>query len=207
MAKNATWRGSAKTWRERITNWIGRSKPEDLLSVDIFFDLRGVHGDAALANGLRTHAFDLAKGQMAFIKLLVESAGTVELGLNFFGGFRTDKGRIELKKAGLFGIVTAARALAIRHHILERSTPERLAAVSALGIGGEHDLQGLVDAIGVFLDLVLAQQLDDVENGVATSNGVAVKRLSARERQRLRAALEQVAQLDWLTRDLLFTAP
>lgn len=72
--------------------------------------------------------------------------------------------------------------------------------------GGEHDLQALVDASGVFLDLILAQQLDDVEHGLAPSNAVAVKRLSRRERERLRAALEQVAQLDWLTRDLLFTA-
>lgn len=206
MAKNAPWRGSAKTWRDRVASWITRSKPEDLLCVDIFFDLRGVHGDTALANGLRAHAFDLAKGQMAFIKLLVESAGAVELGLNFFGGFRTDKGRIELKRLGLFGIVTAARALAIRFHILARATPDRLVAVGGLGIGGEHDLQGLVDASGVFPDLVLAQQLDDVEHGLAPSNAVAVKRLSRRERERLRAALEQVAQLDWLTRDLLFTA-
>ncbi|MGA8157634.1 MAG: DUF294 nucleotidyltransferase-like domain-containing protein [Rhodoplanes sp.] len=206
MAKNAAWRGSTKTWRARVASWITRSNSDDLLSVDIFFDLRGVHGDTALANGLRDHAFDLTKGQMAFIKLLVESAGGIELGLNFFGGFRTNKGRIDLKKLGLFGIVTAARALAIRYHILAHSTPERLAAVSGLGIGGEHDLQGLVDAGSVFLDLILAQQLDDIEHGVPASNAVAIKRLSARERQRLRSALEQVAQLDWLTRDLLFSA-
>ncbi len=206
MAKNAPWRGSEKTWRERIGSWIRRSKPEDLLCVDIFFDLRGVHGETSLANGLREHAFDLAKGEMAFIKLLVDSAGTMELGLNFFGGFRTDKGRVDLKKAGLFGIVTAARALAIRYHILERSTPERLAEVTTLGIGGLHDLQGLIDALGVFLDLVLAQQLDDKDNGLAVSNAVAIKRLSAHERQRLRSGLESVAQLDWLTRDLLFSA-
>lgn len=72
--------------------------------------------------------------------------------------------------------------------------------------GGEHDLQGLVDASGVSLDLILAQQIEDVEHGLAPSNAVAIKRLSGRERQRLRAALEQVAQLEWLTRDLLFTA-
>jgi hypothetical protein len=41
---------------------------------------------------------------------------------------------------------------------------------------------------------------------VPASNAVTIKRLSARERRQLRSALEQVAQLDWLTRDLLFTA-
>ena len=46
MAKNPRWRGSLATWRARVAHWISRSNPQDLLSVDIFFDLRGVHGDS-----------------------------------------------------------------------------------------------------------------------------------------------------------------
>ncbi|MEZ5786761.1 MAG: DUF294 nucleotidyltransferase-like domain-containing protein [Xanthobacteraceae bacterium] len=205
MAKNAAWRGSTETWRARISGWIWRSQPEDLLSVDIFFDLRGVYGDVALAGRLRELAFDLANGAMSFCKLLVEAPGPIEPGLNLFGRFRTKQGRIDLKKTGLFGIVSAARALAIRYHILQRSTSERLAAVSHLGIGGAHDLQGFIDALGVFLDLILAQQLADLEQGLAPSHAVAVKSISGYERLRLRAALEQVAQLEWFTRDLLFS--
>jgi DNA polymerase-3 subunit epsilon/CBS domain-containing protein len=192
------------TWRERVADWIRRSNPQDLLSVDIFFDLRGVHGDAALANSLREDALDAAKGEAAFAKLLVESAGSVEPGLTFMRGFRTDKGRINLKKTGLFGIVTAARALAICHGVADRSTPGRLAGLKALGIGGERDLDALTEAQGVFLDLILAQQIDDVEHGIPATSSVAVKRLSQRERERLRTALKSVEQLDALTRDLLF---
>ena len=127
MAKNAAWRGSLTTWRERVRHWIGRSNPQDLLSVDIFFDLRGVHGDASLANALWREAFDRAAGEAAFAKLLAETAGAVAPALNWFGRFKTDKGRIDLKKAGLFGIVSTARALAIRHHVVERATSARLA--------------------------------------------------------------------------------
>jgi DNA polymerase-3 subunit epsilon/CBS domain-containing protein len=203
MGKTPEWRGSVATWRARIAGWVRRSKPQDLLSVDIFFDLRPVYGDPTIANDLRTHAFDAAKGEMAFAKLLAESAGAVELGLGFFGGFRTQQGRIDLKRTGIFPIVTAARALAIRHHVVERSTPERLASMRNLGIGGQHDLQGLVDALGTCLDLVLGQQLDDLQHGTPASNAVAVKRLAQRDRERLRLALETVAQIDWLTRDLL----
>jgi DNA polymerase-3 subunit epsilon/CBS domain-containing protein len=205
MGKNAAWRGSTQTWHERIASWIRRSKPEDLLSVDIFFDLRGVYGETALANRLRDLAFDHAKGQTDFIKLLVEAAGSLELGLNFFGGFRTERGRIDLKRTGLFGVVTAARALAIRYCLLQRSTTDRLAAVGDLGIGGSHDLQGYVDAVGVFLDLILAQQLSDLDQGLPPSNAVAIKPLTLYERQKLRGALEQVAQLEWFIRDLLFS--
>ena len=204
MARNPHWRGSVATWHARIGDWIRRSSPKDLLLVDIFFDLRGVHGDASLANRLQADAFDAANGQWAFAKLLAEPVGSIEPGLNFIGQFRTTEGRIDLKKAGLFGIVATARTLAICHHVVERSTPSRLAGIKALGLGGGHDLDALVEAQGVFLDLLLDQQIEDMEHGVPASNAVAIKRLSHRDRDRLRSALRSVAQLDHMTQDLLF---
>ena len=51
---------------------------------------------------------------------------------------------------------------------------------------------------------MLTQQIADIEHGTPPSNAVAVKRLSPRDRARLRAALEAVSHLDDLTRDLLF---
>lgn len=204
MARNPQWRGSLSTWQARVGDWIQRSNARDLLTVDIFFDLRGVHGNADLANRLRETALDAANGQAAFAKLLVESAGMSESGLNFMGGFRTEQGRIDLKKAGLFGIVTAARALAICHHVVERSTSERLAALKGLGIGSEADLDALGEAQSVFLDLILAQQIEDIENGMRAANSVTAKTLSRRDQSRLRTSLRAVERIDELTRDLLF---
>jgi CBS domain-containing protein len=204
MAKNPQWRGSLATWRARVAGWIRHSRPQDLLSVDIFFDLDGVHGDTELASSLWRHAFDAARGEIGFAKLLAESAPPVEPGFTVFRAFNTVDGRIDLKKAGLFGIVTLARVLAIRHHVVERSTARRLEALAALGFGGAQDLAGLADAQAVFLDLILAQQIEDMASGVPPTNKVAVKRLSRRDRDRLRAALEQVRNLDELVRDLLF---
>lgn len=204
MAKNAAWRGSMATWRTRIAGWIVHSNPADLLSVDIFFDLVGVHGDAALANDLWRAAFDAAADNASFAKLLAEAAGEVEPGLNIWGGLRTENGRIDLKKAGLFGIVTSARVLAIRYHLLERSTPARLAAIAALGRGGGPDIDALAHAQGEFLDLILAQQLADIQAGLPPSNKVTVKRLSREQRTQLHDSLSAVRHLDALTRDLLF---
>ena len=204
MAKNPQWRGSLATWRARIDDWIRRSSAQDLLSVDIFFDMRPVHGDGRLCTTLWRDAFDAAANEVAFAKLLAEAAGSVESGLGFFGRFKTSGGRIDLKKTGLFGIVTAARVLAIRHHVVERSTPARLAGIEALGLGAKSDLDALIEAQETMLDLVLTQQIEDIEHGTPPSNAVAVKRLSPRDRARLRAALEAVSHLDDLTRDLLF---
>jgi len=204
MAKNAAWRGSLSTWQTRVDDWVVRSNPRDLLSVDIFFDLWAVHGNVDLANRLRENALDAAKGQAAFAKLLVESAGKFETGLTFMRGFRTENGRINLKKTGLFAIVTAVRALAICHHVVQRSTSGRLGSLKGLVIGGEADLDALVEAQSVFLDLILAQQIEDVEHGTPASNTVAIKRLSERDQIRLRTSLRAVEQIDEFTRDLLF---
>lgn len=204
MARNAAWRGSRATWSGRVAGWITRSNPADLLSVDIFFDLVGVHGDVLLANELWRAAFAAARGNAAFAKLLAEAAGDVESGFTMFGGFRTENGRIDLKKAGLFGIVTTARVLAIRHHLLERSTPARLSAVAALGRGDGPDLDALAHAHGEFLGLILGQQLADMRDGLPPGNKVAVKPLSREQRAQLRESLGAVRHLDVLMRDLLF---
>jgi DNA polymerase-3 subunit epsilon/CBS domain-containing protein len=203
MAKNAPWRGSVATWQDRIQHWIARSNPDDLLSVDIFFDLRAVCGDGGLAVAVRQHAFAAAEGQAAFAKLLVEGI-SVPRSVGFFGGIRTENGRLDLKRSGLFGVVSAARAMAIRYGVMERSTPARLAGVKALLQVSATDLDALGDAHGVFLDLILSQQIEDISGGIPPSNAIAVKRLSARDRERLRASLEAVASVDQLVRDVLF---
>jgi DNA polymerase-3 subunit epsilon/CBS domain-containing protein len=203
MASNAQWRGSLASWRRRVAHWVERSRPTDLLAVDIFFDMLGVQGDTGLAEELWREAFDTAKGHPAFAKLLVETAGVSAPGLRLLGGFRTENGRIDVKKAGLFGIVSAARALAICHHVVERSTPARLAGIRLLD-RGTRDLEGLAEAQRTFLDLLIAQQIEDMRAGIPPSNAVEVKRLPGPDRERLRAALKAVRHLDELTRDLLF---
>jgi DNA polymerase-3 subunit epsilon/CBS domain-containing protein len=203
MARNAAWRGSLATWLSRIEHWISRSRPADLLSVDIFFDLRAVHGDGALAMKIRQAAYAAADGQTAFAKLLVDAV-RIPTSLGLFGGIRTEGGRIDLKGSGLFGLVAAARAMAIRYHVMDRSTPARLAAVKALVHASESDLDALMEAHGVFLDLILAQQVEDAAHGLPPSNAIAVKRLPARAQERLRAALQAVVHVDDLARDLLF---
>jgi DNA polymerase-3 subunit epsilon/CBS domain-containing protein len=204
MAKNPQWRGSVATWRERTAHWIGRSRPDDLLAVDIFFDMLGVHGDTTMTETIWREAYDAAKGQSAFAKRLADAAGSITPGLGLFGRIRTEQGRIDVKRSGLFGVVGAARALAICHHVVERSTPARLDGVKAVRASAERDLDLLKDAHAAFIDLILAQQLQDIGRGVVPSNTVAVDRLSARDRTRLKAALESVVHLNDLVRGLLF---
>jgi DNA polymerase-3 subunit epsilon/CBS domain-containing protein len=205
MATNPAWRGSVATWKRRIGSWIGRSSPQDLLSVDIFFDMKPVHGDSSLALSLWRGAFERAHGSPEFAKLLVEaSAGHMAQGLTWFRRFKTVNGRIDLKRTGTFGVVMAARALAIRHHIVERSTFARLATLKARGVAHEVDFDRFEEALELFLKLLLQQQITDIRQGRQPGNGVAAQTLSRHEREQLREALSSVGHIGDFVRDLLF---
>ena len=146
MAKNAPWRGSLATWRKRDRPTGSRApSPQDLLSVDIFFDMRAVHGDGGLAVAVWQAPSTRPKGQVAFAKLLVEGGSDSQRSLGLFGGFRTEGGRIDLKAAGLFGIV--ARRARWRSATMWWSARRRRGCRrQGARIGGETDLDALVEA-------------------------------------------------------------
>ena len=204
MASNAQWRDSVSGWKARVDDWIRRSKPEDLLNVDIFYDMRAVHGDAGLADEIWRYAHEHGASAIPFLKLLAQQAAGFQPPLGMFGGFKTDNGRVDLKKGGLFPLVANARVLSIRHGILHRSTPDRLNGVRELDIGGGNDLERAVDAHAVLLDAMLDQQIDDIERGLPPTNAVEVAALSGPRQERLKRALNKLSNLDEMVRGLLF---
>jgi hypothetical protein len=84
MAREPAWRGSVDTWRSRVGQWLTRSAPEDLLSVDIFFDATVVSGEVPLADGLIADARARAAGAPGFLKLLAASSPSAPASLGFF---------------------------------------------------------------------------------------------------------------------------
>ena len=150
MARNPQWRGLARDLacaHRRLDRALKSGRP----AVGRYLLRSGRRAWRCVA-GQRPLALPPSmppRAMFAFAKLLAEAAGEVEPGITMLGNFRTENGRIDLKKTGLFGIVTTARVLAIRHHLLERSTPARLSAVATLGHGGDTDLDALARAHGV----------------------------------------------------------
>jgi DNA polymerase-3 subunit epsilon/CBS domain-containing protein len=144
----------------------------------------------------------MAKGQLTFLKLLAENAGPIDPPLGFFG-IKTDDGRVDLKRGGLFGLVSAARLLALRFHVAERSTRARLEGVKALKVGAERDLEAMIESHAVLLEAILGQQLIDMAAGRPPGNTVEVRRLSRAEQDRLKHALGSLKHVNEMVRDLL----
>lgn len=201
MAMNKECRHSLEGWRQRIAGWVERPEPVNLLNADIFYDFRPVHGDFALAGQLREVALEAAKSRQ-FLAMLGAELSDMGTPLGMFG-FKTEQGRVDLKKGGLLPLVSAARVMALRDGSAALDTYGRLEAAVAAGRLGRDDEVQLKDAHELLLRVVLEQQIADIRAGVAPSTRVLVARLDGLTRRRLKEALRRIADVDWTVRDSL----
>ena len=206
MASNASWRMSADDWRTTIAGWIDRSRPEDILNTDIFFDSAPVHGAWHLADTIRAEAQEIAAGSNSFLKLLAHHAADINVPIGWFGKFRLVDGRVDLKKGGIMPIFSAARVLALKFKLEERTTPERLAMAKTFMKEDAGAIDGIIDAHRILLGEILEQQLRDLQEGVPLSNSVNPKQLSASRLDSLKWAVEQVGSVPGLLGDPVILA-
>ncbi|MGI9507711.1 MAG: DUF294 nucleotidyltransferase-like domain-containing protein, partial [Geminicoccaceae bacterium] len=115
MASNAAWRKDAAHWRMTVNDWLKISSPDNILSADIFFDGRPVHGDLDLARKLMRDAREAAGRSPAFLGALARQAADIDPPIGWFGRFKTREGRVDLKKGGLMALFSSARVLAIKY--------------------------------------------------------------------------------------------
>ncbi|HRK18293.1 MAG TPA: DUF294 nucleotidyltransferase-like domain-containing protein, partial [Hyphomicrobiaceae bacterium] len=195
MAKNAEWRHSLAGWTAVIDGWVRRQNPQDLLNVDIFFDAVPVHGDMALGRAVLGAAFDRARATPDFLKMMTELARQWTSPVGLLGGFQKTDGRLDLKKFGLMPVFTAARVLALRHGVADRSTAARLHGVHARKIGAPETIGNILAAHELFMRTVLEQQIADGGAGIPLSPRVDVDRLDKTKKRDLKDGFDAVSEV------------
>jgi CBS domain-containing protein len=134
MAGNPACCLTAAEWQGRFDDWIEHGAPQDLLDASIYFDLRPVVGQAALAEPLREHIRREAARVPRFLKQMADNALTRRPPLNWRGGLDTStvEGRetLDLKLQGTAIYVEAARLFALVHGLEELGTRQRLEAAA-----------------------------------------------------------------------------
>jgi signal-transduction protein with cAMP-binding, CBS, and nucleotidyltransferase domain len=203
MSSRPSWCRSLSGWRQAIRGWVGKAAPADLLNVDIFFDFVPVYGQAALANQLQQAISGRATRRSAFLKLLARNAGSHSTGRTFFGGFRTENGRFNVKLNILLPLVETVRVMAISRGVAERGSAARIAALIE---GGDvpAEVGELAEDIHMAIRLVLRQQITDIEAGLPPTSLVDLRALGATEKNILKAVTDRVGRLDSLLQAGLF---
>jgi CBS domain-containing protein len=202
MASERNFRHNLRGWRGNIESWFARPEPEAILNADIFYDFAPVEGQFALASELRRVAAD-ARDARLFLNLMANEIGEKSGALNWFGRFKTKKGRVDLKIGGLFPIVAGGRVLALRLGSMALSSRDRWRDAFSAGIIVEEDLARLMDAHELILGLILDQQLEDLGRNRPATSHVEVRRLLDLEQDRLKEALHVVGQIDLMVKNAL----
>ncbi|MCX8099057.1 MAG: DUF294 nucleotidyltransferase-like domain-containing protein [Casimicrobiaceae bacterium] len=163
MAGNPEFAQPLQVWRERFAGWIDRGSPQALLAANIFFDLRPLWGNAALAETLRTEVLAQASSTPRFLKQLAHNALETEPPLNWLGNIaatETIEGRqvIDLKRYGIRPFVDGARVLALACAEPATNTAQRLTRLAQRGLLPEVEARTWVDAFGFLQGLRLRLQ-------------------------------------------------
>ena len=131
MASNPACCLSLHEWRERFDAWISEGDPVALLNATIFFDLRPLAGDLALAHTLSAWTVSHAADNQRFLFQMADNALRRRPPLGLLHRFSPEKsgphaGTIDLKHNAAALYVDAARVLGLACGAGASSTVERL---------------------------------------------------------------------------------
>lgn len=211
MAGEARCCLSFDEWAQAFARWIATPHPEALMSAAIFFDLRPLHGDSALAEALHRQVRAQARANRAFLRLLAEAALQARPPLGLFSRFRVDSvdgapHTLDLKAGAARVFADAARLYALSEGVHEQSTAGRLRALARSSRFAADDLPGAARAFFLIQRLRLQKQAGEGDTpSLDTANRIDPSSLADMDRMLLRHALKRARQLqtrirlDWLT--------
>lgn len=190
-----------RDWLARFTRWMEQGAPEDLLKASIYFDLRPLAGDAALAEPLRALITQRARELARFRKQLADNALRMRPALNWRGAIDAtregDAAWVDLKMGGTAIFVDAARLFALAQGVAATGTRERLLSSAATMKVREAEARGWVDAFEWLQMLRLRRQVGDGMEGQPAEqpNRVDLHTLGAIDERLLKEALRMARSL------------
>ncbi|MGB4361188.1 MAG: putative nucleotidyltransferase substrate binding domain-containing protein [Rhodoferax sp.] len=200
MAMTDTWRQPRRVWAEYFRKWVDSPKPKSLMLTCVFFDLRAIHGQAALLDGLRQQVVQHTKGNSLFLAHMVSNALKHRPPLGLFGQITLSRGgdnphTIDLKHTGIVPIVDLARVYALAAGVTVANTHDRLEVSAQAGEVTEQSARDLRGALEFLGKLRIAHQARQMAQGRAPDNFLALEELSNFERSHLKEAFSVVQTL------------
>ena len=202
MASNPACCLSVAEWCARFGQWIEHGAPEDLLKASIYFDLRPLAGNAALARPLRDAVTRDAGRVPRFIKQMADNALRNRSPLDWRGAIETHEvdGRrvFDLKAQGTAIFVDLARLYALAHGIDETGTRRRFDAAAAFMKAPAGESESWSDAFEFLQRLRLQVQLragTDAGGAAAHPNLIEPAALNDIDRRMLKECLRVLRRL------------
>ena len=200
MARTDEWRQPQRRWAEYFRRWTDEPEPKALMLTCVFFDLRLIHGRAALLDELRRDVLARTRDNSIFLAYMVGNALTHRPPLTLFGGISTVRAgevrdAVDLKHSGIVPIVDLARIYALAGGHDAVNTHDRLLVAAQGGEVSEHSARDLRDALEFMSALRIRHQAAQMARGEAADNFLSLAELSNFERGQLKDAFGVVQTL------------
>ncbi|HRN76535.1 MAG TPA: putative nucleotidyltransferase substrate binding domain-containing protein [Ottowia sp.] len=200
MAMTDKWRQPKARWQQYFTQWINKPEPMALMLTSVFFDLRAVHGDTDLLDGLRQEVLGRTRGHTLFLAHMVSNALKQRPPLGLFGQITVSRGgehprSVDLKHGGVVPIVDLARIYALAGGLAPVNTQDRLEVAAQSGEVSPQSARDLVDALEFIAGLRIDHQTRQIADGQPPDNHLKLEELSSFERGTLRDAFGVVQKL------------
>lgn len=200
MASNPEWCHSLSEWKQLIELWINRPDPDATVHFGVFQDLRVLQGEVEFEVELRNHICECARSNSIFFPSMARNIVRFKPPLGMFGRLLVEKkgeqrGKLDLKKGGLFALTRGVSLIALEAGIMGGTTWSKLERLHHLQMVSGHDLEVIQDAFTFLIKMRLTKQLIALSSGRVVDNFVDPMVLMDRERDQLREALRGVDTL------------
>ncbi|OWW22441.1 DUF294 nucleotidyltransferase-like domain-containing protein [Noviherbaspirillum denitrificans] len=200
MAGNPEWCLSLHEWKERFREWIFEGDPQALLNASIFFDLRPLFGEHALAEELGNWLAEEASGNPRFLYQMAANALQREVPLGLIRRFAVERkgkyrGTIDLKIKAASLFIDGARIYGLASGTHAVNTADRFRLAAKANRLHPSDAERWIGAFHFIQTLRLRHQQACFRRGEEMHNHVAPAALDAPDRKRLLHALREARHL------------
>ena len=195
MATNDDWRRPLAGWLQHFRNWSSVPDPHAVLRISIFFDLRAIAGDDALAAQVSRALGECGGGRDkgVFISALARQAAGYDVPLGFFRRFvlashGEHRERLEIKASGLLPLTDLVRVRALEAGITVPGTQARIAQLIETNRISRTDADRLSGAHLLLMGLRIRLHAQQIKRGEQPHNHLDPREISYAERAALREA-------------------
>ncbi len=196
MAMTPKWCQPISVWKSYFTGWIGKSTPEDLMEVAIFFDFRCLYGDQRFTSELHEHIRSRAQNQKAFLYQMAQNTLLFKVPLDFFGNLSVESGGEHADtfniKHVIAQIVGFARIYAIFYGLEITNTLQRINRLLETDVLKPDVHQEIVESYNYLMQLRFRHQIKRIDEGLEPDNQVHIKEISHMEKELLEKILANI---------------
>jgi len=206
MASNPQWQHSLTEWKNLLEHWISVPTGEHMVSFGMFQDFRTIHGDNSLEKTLHDFIHKTTQQNMLFFPYVAKNIVRFPAPLGMFGRIKVERrganrGKVDLKKSGIFAITEGVSLLALENNVDEGTTWDKLEKLVQIGVLSVKSSETFSEAFTQLVSFRLQRQLSDLAAGNKPGNAIDPLRLPHKSQSQLREALRGVNQLLRFIRD------